>query len=53
MQFQLPVNLRQEVIKYDPTLKKLSTETSKTQRKKPAYPLGNVISLGLIPEEIV
>ena len=53
MQFQLPVNLRQEVIKYDPTLKKLETETTKTQRKKPAYPLGNVISLGLIPEDIV
>ena len=53
MQFQLPVNLRQEVINYDPTLKKLKTETTKTQRKKPAYPLGNVISLGLIPEDIV
>ena len=53
MQFQLPVNLRQEVIKYDTTLKKLKTETNKTQRKKPAYPLGNVISLGLIPEDIV
>jgi hypothetical protein len=53
MQFQLPVNLRQEVIKYDPTLKKLETETTKTQRKKPAYPLGNVINLGLIPEDIV
>ena len=53
MQFQLPVNLRQEVIKYDPTLKKLETKTTKTQRKKPAYPLGNVISLGLIPEDIV
>ena len=53
MQFQLPVNLRQEVIKYDPTLKKLETESKKTTRKKPAYPLGNVISLSLIPEEIV
>ncbi|ADD95114.1 hypothetical protein [uncultured phage MedDCM-OCT-S04-C348] len=53
MQFQLPVNLRQEVINYDPTLKKLKTEATKTQRKKPAYPLGNVISLGLIPEDIV
>ena len=53
MHFQLPVNLRQEVIKYDPTLKKLETEATKTQRKKPAYPLGNVISLGLIPEDIV
>ena len=53
MQFQLPVNLRQEVINYDPTLKKLKTETTKTQRKKSAYPLGNVISLGLIPEDIV
>ena len=53
MQFQLPVNLRQEVIKYDTTLKKLKTETNKTQRKKSAYPLGNVISLGLIPEDIV
>ena len=45
--------MRQEVINYDPTLKKLKTETSKTQRKKSAYPLGNVISLGLIPEDIV
>lgn len=53
MQFQLPANLRQEVINYDPTLKKLKTETTKTQRKKPAYLLGNVISLGLIPENIV
>ena len=53
MQFQLPVNLRQEVIKYDPTLKKLETETKKTTRKKSAHPLGNVISLGLIPEDIV
>ena len=53
MQFQLPVNLRQEVINYDPTLKKLKTEATKAQRKKPAYPLGNVISLGLIPEDIV
>lgn len=53
MQFQLPTNLRQEVIKYDPTLKKLDTETKKTTRKKSAYPLGNVISLGLIPEDIV
>ena len=53
MQFNLPSNLRQEVINYDPTLKKLKTETTKTQRKKPAYPLGNVISLGLIPEDIV
>ena len=53
MQFQLPTNLRQEVIKYDPTLKKLETETKKTTRKKSAYPLGNVITLGLIPEDIV
>jgi len=53
MQFNLPTNLRQEVINYDPTLKKLKTETTKTQRKKPAYPLGNVLSLGLIPEDIV
>ena len=53
MQFQLPTNLRQEVINYDPTLKKLETETKKTTRKKPAYPLGNVITLSLIPEDII
>ena len=53
MQFQLPTNLRQEVINYDPTLKKLKSESKKTTRKKSVYPLGNVISLGLIPEDIV
>ena len=53
MEFQLPTNLRQEVIKYDSTLKKLETQSNTSKRKKSPYPLGNVISLGLIPEDIV
>jgi len=53
MQFNLPSNVRQEVIQYDPTLKKIEAETNKSSRKKPAYPLGNVISLGLIPEDVI
>ena len=52
MHFSLPSNLQQEVIKYDKTLKKLATSTqSKSRTVK--YPKGNVISLGLIPENIV
>lgn len=53
MQFNLPSNVRQEVIQYDPTLKKIQAETNKSSRKKPSYPQGNVISLGLIPEDVI
>jgi hypothetical protein len=51
MQFQLPDQLSLECIKYDETRKKLPT-AEKPAKKKPAYPKGNVISLGLIPEDI-
>lgn len=51
MQFQLPDQLSLECIKYDETRKKLST-AKKPAKKKSPYPKGNVISLGLIPEDV-
>ena len=51
MQFQLPNQLSIECIKYDATRKKLA-DPAKPSRKKSPYPKGNVISLGLIPEDV-
>lgn len=54
MHFQLPEQLQMEVIKYDATRKKIAAEQKKeTTRKKSPYPVGNVISLELIPTDIV
>jgi hypothetical protein len=52
MHFQLPDNIKQEVIKYDKTLKVLATEPNKpsTQRKV-SHPKGNVQNL--IPTDVV
>jgi len=52
MHFSLPSNLQQEVINYDKTLKSL-TRLEKSKSKTVKYPKGNVISLGLIPENVV
>ena len=52
MHFSLPSNLQQEVIKYDKTVKSL-TRLEKSKSKTVKYPKGNVISLGLIPENVV
>jgi hypothetical protein len=52
MQFQLPQNLQQQLLAYDPELKKLVREQKQTSPKaKPKYPLGNVNDL--IPFHIV
>lgn len=56
MHFQLPSQLKLEVVKYDSTLKALAKQQeqdAKKQRKRSTHPRGNVISLGLIPEDIV
>ena len=56
MHFQLPSQLKLEVVKYDSTLKALAKQqeqATKAQRKRSTHPRGNVISLGLIPEDIV
>lgn len=56
MYFQLPSQLKLEVVDYDSTLKGLAKQqkqAAKTQRKRSTHPRGNVISLGLIPEDIV
>ena len=56
MHFQLPSQLQREVVKYDSTLKnlaKLEEQKNKKQRKNATHPRGNVISLGLIPEDII
>jgi hypothetical protein len=55
MHFQLPTQLKLEVVKYDSTLKALAKqqEQEAKARKKATHPRGNVISLGLIPEDIV
>ena len=56
MHFQLPSQLQREVVKYDSTFKSLAKFEQQYQqkpRKKPTYPRGNVISLGLIPDDIV
>ena len=56
MHFQLPSQLKLEVVKYDSTLKALAKQqeqAAKAQRKRSTHPRGNVISLGLIPENIV
>jgi hypothetical protein len=52
MHFSLPSNLQQEVIGYDKTLKSL-TRLEKSKSRAVKYPKGNVISLGLIPENVV
>lgn len=53
MEFQLPSNLKTELIPYDATLKQLAKLTKQpgTKAAKPKYPLGNVNDL--IPEDIV
>jgi hypothetical protein len=52
MQFSLPSNLQQELLAYDPALKKLAQENKQAKPKtKPKYPLGNVNDL--IPFHIV
>jgi hypothetical protein len=52
MQFSLPSNLQQQLLAYDPELKKLVREQKQTSPKaKPKYPLGNVNDL--IPFHIV
>lgn len=54
MHFQLPEQLQMEVIKYDATRKQLAAQQKKeTTRKKNPYPIGNVISLELIPTDVV
>ena len=56
MHFQLPSQLKLEVVNYDSTLKALAKQqeqAAKAQRKRSTHPRGNVISLGLIPENIV
>jgi len=54
MHFQLPEQLQMEVIKYDATRKQLAAQQKKeTTRKKNPYPVGNVISLELIPSDVV
>ena len=52
MHFQLPSNLQQELLAYDPQLKALVREQSpKKTTKKSKYPLGNIPHL--IPENVV
>ena len=51
MQFQLPSNLQQELLAYDPALKKLAKATKKPTKPKAKYPLGNVPRF--IPDGIV
>jgi hypothetical protein len=52
MQFQLPSNLQQELLDYDPKLKALVKEQEpKKTTKKAKYPLGNIPHL--IPENVV
>jgi hypothetical protein len=52
MQFQLPSNLQQELLAYDPKLKALVKEQQpKKTTKKAKYPLGNIPHL--IPENVV
>lgn len=52
MQFNLPSNLKKELIAYDPKLKSLAKEQApKKTSKKPKYPLGNIPHL--IPHDIV
>ena len=52
MHFQLPSNLQQELLAYDPKLKALVKEQEpKKTTKKPKYPLGNIPHL--IPVDIV
>jgi hypothetical protein len=52
MQFQLPSNLQQELLAYDPKLKALVKENQpKKQTKKAKYPLGNIPHL--IPHDII
>lgn len=53
MHFQLPDQLKNGLLPYDATLKVLAKEAAKTKRKKQTHPRGNVLSLGLIPEDIV
>lgn len=53
MQFQLPSNLQQKLIAYDPKLKELARQTNQPTKApcKTKYPLGNVPHL--IPYEVV
>ena len=52
MYFQLPSNLQQELLAYDPKLKALVKEQEpKKTTKKAKYPLGNIPHL--IPENVV
>jgi len=52
MHFQLPSNLQQELLAYDPKLKALAKQAdSKKPAKKAKYPLGNIPYL--IPEDVV
>jgi hypothetical protein len=52
MHFQLPANLQQELLAYDPKLKALAKQAeNKKPAKKAKYPLGNIPHL--IPEDVV
>ena len=52
MQFQLPSNLQQELLAYDPKLKALAKDNEpKKATKKAKYPLGNIPHL--IPEDVL
>jgi hypothetical protein len=52
MQFQLPSNLQQELLAYDPKLKALAKQQeNKKPTKKAKYPLGKIPYL--IPEDVV
>jgi len=52
MHFQLPSNLQQELLAYDPKLKALAKQAeNKKPAKKAKYPLGNIPHL--IPEDVV
>jgi hypothetical protein len=54
MQFQLPSNLQNEIIAYDPILKKLeqvNKKSSNSPTKKPKFPIGNPPVL--IPSDVI
>ena len=51
MQFQLPSNLKTQLIPYDPVLKALANSAKKSSSSKSKYPLGNPNDL--IPNDII
>jgi hypothetical protein len=56
MQFNLPNLLQMEVLKYDASRQQLAKtleEQNKIAKRKASHPRGNVMSLGLIPDDII